>query len=328
MTANRTTTPEALSAAVTDALRAPSILNTQPWQWRVDGRVAELRVDRRRQLPALDPQGRFAVLSCGVALHYLRTALAARGAAARLEMSDDAADPDLLARVEWSGEGHADERAEMEHAALMERRTDRRVFASEPLPAPTVEALCAVAEQNGAALHLIGPRQLTKLIYTADRASELELSNPGSVGELTEWTSRPASAHDGVPPETAAPATRRRVPLRNFMPEGTPTLDPGSGDDASATYALLHVPADTRRYWLDAGLALGAVLGAAARLGVAASPMSDLVEVPATQMLLRGILSGLREPMLVLRLGRPGSSTPPPASPRRAVEDVVEDGLR
>lgn len=325
MTANRTATPEALSAAVTDALRAPSILNTQPWRWHLEGNTAELRLDRSRVLPGVDPQGRLATVSCGTALHYLRTALAARGAAADIQITSDAAEPDLLARVAWTGTETPDAVAEAEHIALAERRTDRRTFAPEPLPEDTIEALREAAELNGAALHVIGAAQVTGLIYAADRASEIEMADQRYVAELTEWTSRPESSHDGVPPTVAPRPSRRRVPLRNLTPEGMPELDPGTGDDSGATYAILHVAADTPKFWLQAGLALGAVLGAAARLGAAASPMSDLVEVPATQSVLRNILSGLREPMVVLRIGRPGSTTRPPETPRRAPDEVIED---
>ncbi|MDT7613701.1 MAG: hypothetical protein QOF00_1148, partial [Pseudonocardiales bacterium] len=67
-----------LAAAVTRALCAPSVHNTQPWRWRIRTAAAELHADPRRQLDATGPDRRDLVISCGAALHHLQVALAAR----------------------------------------------------------------------------------------------------------------------------------------------------------------------------------------------------------------------------------------------------------
>src|SRR5690242_12091454 len=94
-----------LARAALTGRRAPSILNSQPWRWRVDGRKLELRADRSRQIAALDPDARLLTLSCGTALHHARTALAADGVRARVEYLPDPADPDLLATITHLGWG-------------------------------------------------------------------------------------------------------------------------------------------------------------------------------------------------------------------------------
>src|SRR5262245_54922876 len=70
-----------LARAALAALVAPSILNSQPWRWRIDADLAQLRADHGRQLTTLDPQGRLLTLSCGVALHHAVVALSAAGVA-------------------------------------------------------------------------------------------------------------------------------------------------------------------------------------------------------------------------------------------------------
>jgi hypothetical protein len=52
-----------LTEATLAALRAPSILNTQPWRWRVRGLEVALRVDSDRRLADVDPTGRLLLLS-------------------------------------------------------------------------------------------------------------------------------------------------------------------------------------------------------------------------------------------------------------------------
>jgi hypothetical protein len=66
-----------LSPAVEQALRAPSVHNTQPRRWRITPSGIELHADGDRHLAATDPDRRDLVLSCGAALHHLQVALAA-----------------------------------------------------------------------------------------------------------------------------------------------------------------------------------------------------------------------------------------------------------
>jgi hypothetical protein len=58
----------------------------------------ELYADRHRQLDVVDPDGRLLLISCGIALHHARTALAAAGWTATVDLLPDPSLPDLLAR--------------------------------------------------------------------------------------------------------------------------------------------------------------------------------------------------------------------------------------
>lgn len=94
------------AAALTEAVRiatfAPSLHNTQPWQWRVDGATLELYADPIRQLAVEDPGGRLMVLSCGATLHHARIALAAQGSTVAVERLAGHDRPRLLARLALS----------------------------------------------------------------------------------------------------------------------------------------------------------------------------------------------------------------------------------
>ena len=52
-------------------------------------------------MPALDPDGRELIMSCGAALHHLRLAIRAMGYGALVQTFPEADKPDLLARVRW-----------------------------------------------------------------------------------------------------------------------------------------------------------------------------------------------------------------------------------
>ena len=80
------------------ATAAPSMHNTQPWQFRVRhaGGTIELWADPGRTLPLGDPHGRAVHIACGAALFNLRVAAAVAGLEPHLRLLPDPGQP-LLA---------------------------------------------------------------------------------------------------------------------------------------------------------------------------------------------------------------------------------------
>lgn len=313
----------ALTQAAMAALRAPSIFNTQPWRWRLTDDAAELRFDRGRQLRVVDPDGRFMILSCGIALDHARTALAAAGYEAAVERFPDPDQPDLLARLRAVDEKPLDPHDMRMYQATLVRRTDRRPFTGPPIPDALLRALVAVAESRGAHLHAVPPGQVTALTVAAGHAAEVEMADPAYRAELAQWTHRDPRRGDGVPADTAVPPTPRRVPVRDFAPGQPFEPEAVEGADRNTRYLILFTNSDDRHAWLAAGEALSAVLLLATTEDLAASPMSDVVEVPAARHLLRDLLSGIGHPMIALRVGiaEPASAS---HAPRRSASEIVD----
>lgn len=327
----------ALTRAAMAARRAPSIFNSQPWRWRIAGDAAELRADRQRQLSVVDPDGRLLTLSCGAALHHARVALVGEGVTAEVfrmrEPTDpEPADPDLLARVRFTGTRAAPPAAIRAQQAIALRRTDRRPFADVAVPVDAIEELRVAAEREGAYLHVLRPDDVVALAAAATRAAAVEFADPAYRAELDTWINRPAEAGDGVPAATADSHDKRPVPARDFTP-GAPVVgaepgEPAEPVDRYARYAVLFIEADTPLSWLRAGEALSATLLTATMLRLATSPLSDVIEVPATRSLLRELLGGVGYPMIALRIGVPTDGPPPPAAPRRSAHEIIDTALR
>ena len=129
------------------ATRAPSVHNTQPWLWRIDGAVIELYADMARRLVVEDPLGRNLVISCGAALHHLQVAANAFGWTTAVHRVPDDDNPSLLARVRVTDATAPSDLPEL--SALLDRRTDRRRFTSWPVPPQRVEHLAEVASDWG-----------------------------------------------------------------------------------------------------------------------------------------------------------------------------------
>lgn len=345
-TAQAADTARALTRAAMAARRAPSIFNSQPWRWRIAGDAAELRADRQRQLSVVDPDGRLLTLSCGAALHHARVALAGEGVTAEVFRMPEPADPDLVARVRVTGTGAAPPAAIRAQQAIALRRTDRRPFAEVAVPPGAIEELRVAAEREGAHLHLLrpdDPDDVVALAAAAARAAAVEFADPAYRAELATWINRPAEAGDGVPAATAGSHDKRPVPGRDFTPgapvepvepgapvepaePGAPVAggEPAEPVDRCARYAILFTDGDTPLSWLRAGEALSATLLAATMLRLATSPISDVIEVPATRRLLRELLGGVGYPMIALRVGVPADGPPPPAAPRRSTREIID----
>ncbi|MEU8820871.1 Acg family FMN-binding oxidoreductase [Actinoplanes sp. NPDC048796] len=312
------TTP--LEKAAQAAQHAPSVFNTQPWSWRLTGDTLELRADEDRQLGTVDRDGRLLLLSCGAALHHARIALAAAGWAATVERFPGGG---ALARIRIGPAVPADPEAQRLADAIPRRRTDRRAFGEREVSEAELTKLRRFVEAEGAYLHLVRTDQIAQLAISAELAGDAELDDPEYRAELDRWTSRPEFTGDGVPASTAVEPGLRRVPVRDFAPGGEAGLAPGAEHDQGAAYVVLFGQ-DTRPVdLLRGGEALSALLLLATADGLATAPISDAIEVEWPRQLVAGLLAGVGEPYLVVRLGYPAESAPLPPRPRRDVRDVI-----
>jgi nitroreductase len=97
-------------------------------------------------------------------------------------------------------------------------------------------------------------------------------------------------------------------------------------DTGTAETVLVVATAhDTSESRLRAGEAASAVLLEATAAGLAACPLTQPLEHPATRQLAREtLLDGTLWPHLVIRTGWPAAGAPPlPATPRRDLDDVL-----
>ena len=317
-------TRAALESAARASLHAPSVFNTQPWRWRIFGDFMELWADPARKLEATDPDGHLMMISCGALLHHARLSLAADGWTTMIKRLPDPERPDLLAVLGLGRKVPVDTEVRTMAAAIERRRTDRRAFSARQVPGATVDELRRLTEREGARLHVVREDQSALLAISADLAATAELDDPDYRAELQRWTSRPDTSGDGVPRSTAVRPGLRRVPVRDFDPDGENGMAAGEGRDRGAVYVILFGVGYRPMDLLQAGEALSALLLKATAEGLATSPLSDAVEVTWPRHLLRYLLTGLGEPYVVVRLGYADSTEPLPPVPRRDAAEVID----
>jgi nitroreductase len=300
------------------AVLAPSVLNTQPWRFEIEGEAVQLYADRRRQLRRTDPEGRELAISCGAALFNLRMAARHYGYAVDARVMPDTADPDLLAvlRLKKPWPPGADERALFR--AIERRRTERRAFAPEAVAPAALRALKADARKEGARLHAFTEAaEKTALAERIAEAIRALGADPERRAEFAAWLRNPHDPRpDGVPDTEQA-----ILDLRAGQRALVSTVAAATRDLAAGAPVLLALTTerDDAAAWVAAGQALERVLLRATTLDLAASYLNPVVQVEAHRAWLAERVGG-GFPQVVLRLGHP---FPRGGTPRRRVSDVA-----
>ena len=313
-------TPDQASRQLIElATRAPSVHNTQPWLWRIDGDVIELYADMSRRLVVEDPLGRNLVISCGAALHHLQVAANAFGWTTAVHRVPDDDDPSLLARVRVTDAAGPSDLPEL--SALLERRTDRRRFTSWPVPPQRVEHLAEVASDWGVqAVALVDELSRVRTRLLVETALAHQAANTEAAAEQARWIDR--GHGDGVPSQLVPATAEPDVPTRF----GPGLLREGDGElETSDGLIVLGGTSDDSAAWLRTGEGLSALWLMATEGNLSVIPLSQPVEVEQTRITLRReILRGLLMPHLVVRVGWQTLGRGQLArSPRRPVGDVL-----
>jgi nitroreductase len=307
------------------AARAPSILNTQPWRFKVGQYSIEVHADPGRKL-RVDPIGREMVISCGAALFGLRLAVRSLGYMPVVELLPDPSRLRLLARVTLGAAQPLTASESRMLEALPLRHTHRGPFDADPLPAGLLPALQHDARAEGATMALIdralGYEALADIMGAVSRRQDRDAQAQADMRQWTRETS--AAARDGVPAHTFASGSSRH---RGTLPQRDFDLGRGLGQlaadgPAPAATAVLLTPGDTRADWLCAGQALHRVLTNAASRWVFASIHTRPLEAAAIRALIRDRLSLPGAPQIILQLGTAHVTD---VTARRSPSDLLED---
>jgi nitroreductase len=310
------------------ATLAPSVHNSQPWRFAAHDDGLDVFADRARQLDVIDPTGRELHISCGAAISFAAVAIRALDRACSVSLLPDPANPDHLAHIRVGASEPATEAERALAAALPRRYTERDRFEETPVPAGLLHQLGQVAADVGAWTKVLTDADdLTTAAVLLARADDLEQADPDYKRELATWTRADDQSVDGIPrravPPTPVGARGSSLRLRDFdigphtdlvpMDEPPPAEHP--------VVLVLGTDADDPLGWLQAGQGLGRVLLAAAAAGVSATPLTQVLEVPATRLMLTRDLHLRGYPQMLLRLGYGRGH---PTTGRRPVDAVLD----
>lgn len=313
---------ETIRSALSLASRAPSVHNSQPWQWRVGEQSLHLYADPELHLPHTDPDTRDMMLSCGAALNHCVVAFAALGWQSKVHRLPNPDEQHRLASIELYRYPATEVDITLA-AAIPRRRTDRRYYSSWPVPLGDLALMAARAARAGVTLRRVD--ELDELKNLVSEAATRHASDYDYLAELATWSGR-YSATAGVPARnTPEPASTATIPARAFagpILTQTPDVDPA---EDNAVVIALGTAADDDVSRLRAGEATSLVLLTATALGLASCPITEPLEIPETRAAVRADVFGSDEyPQMLLRIGwAPVNADPLPSTPRRALSDAV-----
>jgi hypothetical protein len=264
------------------------------------------------------------MISVGCALFNARVSLAGDRLPVRGGGGGDPRRPDLAARIQIDAGNESDAAlAALDHV-IEARQTNRRQFAGAPVPTDVVEALEKAAAAEDSQLFVVrDDAQRLSVATLSQHADAIENLNPAYRAELRAWTTDDPDRADGVP-AIAVPhvdgGSEDDVPIRDFDTRGAGGLPVRTRSSRDQCLVLLCTDGDSPADWLRAGEALERVLLEVTRHGFAASPLTQVTEVPAARAQLRRELGLTSYPHVLLRIGRAPVA---PESRRRRLVDVL-----
>jgi nitroreductase len=315
--------PDEVRTVLSAAIMAPSLHNSQPWRFRCTPTLIELYADTSRAVPVADPDHRELVLACGAALLNLRLAIRSLGVYPDVRLCPDPGRPDLLATVRPEA-SHPPNPVELRLAeAIRRRHTNRRPFADIAIPEPTRNELRRAAERERSWLAILPTNQLAALRRLVHQAHQRQQDDPDFRTEWAHWMGRPDSSRDGVPARSAGllPEAQDEWVLRDFSAGRARARLEGKDFERAPLIAVVGSFFDSSLARLQAGQAMQRVLLTATDVGLDASFLSQVVEVPDARKQLRQLIGGGLWPQTVLRLGH---GTAVSSTRRRKLEEVLE----
>ncbi len=323
-----------VEAALEVASRAPSIHNTQPWEWVLRDGALELRAARDRQLAVADPDGHSLKISCGAALSLTPLALRAAGYLVTTERLPDPDDADLLARFTAAGRAEPSVDDTDGAAAALRRHSERRPFRHEPLPDDVVDRLRDAAAGDDVYVHFpVRDEEKMNLAVAVSWADRVERDDAAYIAEMQKWI-RDAEVHAGASPDgvpvSAIPRVEAGHPRRTDVPVRDFEIGVSGGAlierdvDEKPLIGVILTPSDMPRQQLQAGESMMRLMVLAERLGVGCCPLSQAVDLAAFRHRVQTLMDWRDHPQMMLRLGYPPEAPDTwPRTPRRPISSVL-----
>jgi nitroreductase len=314
-----------ITTAVELACRAPSLHNSQPWQWVASSKSVDLFVDPYRTVTSTDRSGREAIISCGAALDHFRIAMAAVGWDTNVERFPNPNNLDHLASTDFASVDYVPQARRDRADAISRRRTNRLPFRPPKHWAALEPVVRSSFESDSVTLDVLGADARPRLAEASRLTEAMRRYDDDYHQELVWWTA-PARQSEGIPESAlVSEADAGRVDVNRRFPTD-PDEWSSAGTDDQAKILVLSTPDDTRGDALRCGEALSAILLECTMAGLATCPITHITELEASRDIIRDLMSDSAVvPQVLIRVGiEPEGSLVRPPTPRRPLSEVLE----
>jgi len=323
---------EKLHFCVNYAALAPSSHNSQPWLFHVLTDQIELYADLRRALPAIDPNHRELVISCGAALHNLVLALRYFGYESSVEVPAKEIAPSegdhkvLLARVHVGSSTVVSAKERDLFHMIPKRRTSRMPFERREIPNSFLTEIGEIASSHGTWLQTLQEKRIREAMADfVAQANRVQIADKKFRDELSSWSSSTRKGRRDGMPGYATGASFVLTYAGHFLFRTFRFADWQARRDRNLVLEapglfLLGTGEDSPKQWLAAGQALQAIALRACLEGVWLAFLNQPIEVDTLRAYAKKEFTMEGYPQLLIRMGYGpvGGHTP-----RRPLEEIL-----
>lgn len=265
------------------AHQAPSVHNTQPWQFRIRDNIVEVQIASERVLVEGDPTKRELWLSLGACIENLFQAATVLGlkiidASYNFSASDgNFAQLALSKKVETKND-------QRKLDAINNRHSDRRVFLEKKVPKPVLREIESSAAYDG--IRVVVTTDLAIREKTANLVAKgmtLALSSPDFRQELNHlvhvnWSPAKLGLHGYVLNQSLLGSICEKLALKAGLGIKKHAKDEATLFRNGPALIFVFSKGDVPEFWFTAGRAYEAALLKATELGLAQSTSAAVVE--------------------------------------------------
>jgi nitroreductase len=314
MSTTKSLTEDEVGILLAAAVHAPSMHNTQPWRFEIQGLVVDVLLDAERTLPAEDPAGRMIRVGLGAAAFNVRVAAAMLGHETTLAIEPDPAAPQVVVRIFLADRKVPVPGLGSLYGELRRRHTYRGPLLSHPIPPHVLQRLAQATAAERAELHWLDDRQLAELTRIVRAADEEDLHEEDRLHERARWIGGDRGA-EGVPDSALGPLPARGAAVRDLSAGFDRPSRSRAVFEAKPAIGVLCTPDEDERAWVRAGLALQRMLLTATSYDLAASFLNQPLEYAGFRDQVRTVVGRDTWPQLVIRCGYPAEDAA--GTPRR-----------
>ena len=302
------------------AVAAPSMHNTQPWRFEVQGHVVDVFLDGSRTLPAEDPTGRAMRIAAGAATFNLRCAAETLGYGTWFGLAPYVEEPDLLARIVVEPTQTRNEELRELAAQIPRRHTDRNPSDATPLAENLRVALTRAAYAEGADLTWLGDSEISTVLEMVLDTDLREIGDWHRRAERARWVGG-ERASEGVPSSALGPRSASYpAAVRDLATRPLDRLREASKFETRPEVAVLSTDFDGPADQVAAGSALERVLLTATEAGLSASFLNQPLEFEDLRSKVQLLTQRPGHAHMIIRFGH---SRPESGTARRPVADFL-----
>jgi hypothetical protein len=320
MSTTKAVTEDEVGIMLAAAGQAPSMHNTQPWRFEINGPVIDVLLDAEGTLPATDPANRFIRIGLGAAAFNLRVAAAMLGHETTIAIDPDPATPDVVVRIFLADRNVPVAGLSSLYGELGRRYTYRGPMTDQPISSRLIGRLTEAARAEHSDLRWLDDEQRAGLGSIIRAADDRDLHDEDRLHERLRWIGGDREA-EGVPDSVLGPQPVRPAAVRDLSAGLAIPHRSQAVFEPKPLIVVLGTVDDDEKAWVRAGSALERVLLTATSYDLAASFLNQAVEYPSLRDDVRTLIGRDTWPQVVIRFGYPADGSG--LTPRRPWNETL-----